>query len=247
MIIDHQRRFMNVLLSAEPSDDDLRELGGLKERWLLYRDMIRKRMRNMIAVGLKRTVAALGEERYHALYDAWLDEGAPRTRYIREIVPLFAEASIPRLEADEDVPRWAAELMRYEATRWLVGYEDVAFPEDYEEFAFEKTAVLNPTIRLLRFDHRVHRPLSEGETEYAQAPCAVAVYRNRVDDKIYSWAPNPLSADLLEGFLAGDAPVTEVVKKACEARGVAIDAKFIESLGTMFADLISRTMVLGSR
>ncbi len=247
MIVDHQRTFMNVLLSAEPSESDLEKLGGLRERWLLYRDMIRKRMRNMIAVGLKRSVGAIGEARYHQLYDAWLDEGQTRTRYIREIVPMFADFAVPRLEADPKVPRWAIELLRYEATRWLVGYEDIAFPEEVADFAFEKAPVMNPTLRLLRFEHRVHQQLEEGATQYAPSKCAVAVYRSRDDDKIYSWVPNPLSADLLEAFLAGDEPVTTVVQRVCGARGVLIDEKFIESLGTMFADLISRTMVLGSR
>jgi hypothetical protein len=237
---------MNVLLSAEPSESDLEKLGGVRERWLLYRDMIRKRMRKMIAVGLGRSVAALGEERYHALYDAWLDAGETRTRYIREIVPMFAEFAVPRLNADKDVPRWAVELVQYEAARWLVGYEDVAFPEDVGEFAFEKVPVLNPTLRLLHFEHRIHEPLEEGAPEYPHSPCAVAVYRNRDDDKIYRWVPNALTADLLEGFLEGEEPVTEVVKRVCEARAVPIDAKFIESLGATFAKLITRTMVLGS-
>lgn len=247
MIVDHQRRFMNVLLSAEPSEDDLSRLGGLRERWLLYRDMVRKRMRNMIRVALRRSVDAIGEGRYVELYDAWLAEEAPRTRYIREIVPAFTEHALPRLGADPKVPRWALELMKYETARWLVGYEDAAPPAEVSDFDFEKTPVMNPTLRLLRLAHRVHEPLNEGETDYADSACAIAVYRNRDDDKIYTWVPNALSADLIEGFLASDAPVTDVVRRVCEARGVSIDPKFVESLGSMFADMISRTMVLGSR
>jgi hypothetical protein len=238
---------MSVLLAAEPSEDDLRELGGLRERWLLYRDMIRKRMRGMIASGLPRSVEALGKARYGAHYDAWLDEAAPRTRYIREIVPAFADFLLPRLAADGKLPRWLPELVRYEATWWRVGYADAAWPTDASELSFEKRPLLNPTATLLRFEHRVHEKLPEGETDYPPSPTAALVYRNRDDDKIYTWVPNPLSADLIDAFIAGEESLTDVVKRVCAARDVSIDAKFVESLGTMLADLVSRTVILGSR
>jgi hypothetical protein len=247
MIVDHQRRFMSVILSAEPSEDDLRELGGLRERWLLYRDMVRKRMRNMIASGLPRSVALLGTEAYGAHYDAWLDEVAPRTRYIREIVPAFADHVVPRLARDPNVPRFIPELVRYEATWWRAAYDDSPWPTDVEELAFEKRPVLNPTVALLRFEHRVHEKLREGETDYAPSPVAILVYRNRDDDKIYTWVPSALCADLVEGFLHGEVSLTDVAKRISEARGVAIDAKFVENLGTMLADLVTRTVLLGSR
>jgi len=245
MIVDHQRRFMSVLLAAEPSEDDLKKLGGLRERWLLYRDMVRKRMRNMIKAALPRTVAALGQEKYVALYDAWLDEVAPRTRYIREIVPAFAEFAIPRLNADKDAPRWLGELARYESTWWLVGYDDALWPDEVEEFAFETRPVMNPTLRVLRFEHRVHEKLPEGETDYPVKPHGVVLYRNRDTDKIFAWVPNALSTDLIEGWAEGKDSVADVVKRVCEAREVPIDPKFIESLGTMLADFIQRTMILG--
>jgi hypothetical protein len=41
--------------------------------------------------------------------------------------------------------------------------------------------------------------------------------------------------------------LTDVAKRISEARGVAIDAKFVENLGTMLADLVTRTVLLGSR
>jgi hypothetical protein len=245
MIVDHQRRFFGVLLSAEPSEDDLAKLGGQPERWLLYRDMIRKRMRNMIKSGLPRTVEALGADRYLTSYDAWLAEAAPRARYIREIIQEFAEFAIPRWAADDSGPKWLPELARFESTWWHVGYENVVWPSSVGEFAFEKRAVMNPTLRLMRFGHRVHEKLSEGETEYPAKNCAVVVYRRPDNDRIFSWVPNALSADLIEGWLKGDEIVADVVKRVCEARDVTIDQKFIESLGTMLADFIERSIVLG--
>lgn len=247
MIVDHQRHFMQVMLSAEPPAEALEKLGGQPERWLTYRDMVRRRMRGMIRAGLSRTTAAIGEPAYEATYEAWLDDAPPRTRYIREIVPAFAAFAIPRWVADEEVPGWVVDLARLEAAKWEVGYIDVEWPEAPGDFAFEKVAVMNPTLRQLRLDHPVQKKLDEGETAYAPKATAVMVYRKQEDDRIYTWFPNALSADLVDGWLAGDAPVTEVVKRVCADHDTAITEEFIESLGGMLAEFIEQGMVLGAR
>ncbi len=247
MIVDHQRRFMQVLLDAEPPAEALEKLGGLPERWLTYRHMVRRRMQGMIKSGLPRTVTALGDARYQATYDAWLDEAPPRTRFIREIVPAFADFAIPRWNADKDVPRWVIELGRLEAAKWEVGYIDVPWPEEPGEFTFEKMAVMNPTLRQLRFDHPVQKELEAGQTKYTPKATAVMIYRKSEDDRLYTWVPNALSADLVDGWLAGAETVADVVKRVCAKHDTAITEKFIESLGGMLADFIEQGIVLGGK
>jgi hypothetical protein len=247
MLVDYERDFVSILFDAEPSERAIERLGGLRERWLLYRDMVRSRMQKMIENGLPRTVKALGDERYGAMYAQWLAESPPRTRYIREIVPAFVAFATPRWNADESVPRWAIELAEYESTRWVVGQEHVEWPSDVSEFTFEKIAVMNPTLRLLRFEHRVSDPLPEGATDYERKKTAVIVYRRPDNDRIGAWIPNALSADLVEGWLREDASVAEVVKRVCAEKCAPIDENLVESLGTMLAGFLEKGIVLGGR
>jgi hypothetical protein len=243
-LADTQRAFSRVLLARSPAEADLSSLGGMRERWLLYRDMVRTRMRKMIATGIPRTVTALGEDAYGDLYDGWLDEAQPRTRYIREIVPAFVAFAIPRIE--RDARGFLADLARFESARWEVGYLDVSVPVDLAELSFEHPVTLNPTLRLLRLSHAVHaEPDPAGA--YEAKPTTLLVYRRLDDDKTAWWSPTPVYADIVEGLLAGTASITDVVKAAAEKHSVAIDPPFVETLGSTLAMLVERTVILGGR
>lgn len=241
MLIDVERRFVRVCFAKEPREDDLTALGGMRDRWLVYRHMVRARLRGMIANALVRTVAALGEEAWNAWFDRWLDEAPPRTRYIREIVPELLDYCLPRWERDPSVPPWMIELAKLEVTRWEVGYTD-AEPPEAGELAFEKVPVLSPAVHVLRFAHPVH----EKHETYAENPTWLCVYR-RADDKTAVWAIDAFTAGILESFAAGDRTITDTVKSVAAQLEIPLDEKLVQRIGTVLAELVQRGILLGAR
>jgi hypothetical protein len=243
MLVDTERRFIRICFTREPREDDLAALGGIRDRWLLYRHMVRARLRTMIESALKRTVPALGEGAWHGWFDRWLDEAPPRTRYIREIVPELVAYCLPRWESDTTIPAWVPELARLEAARWEVGYADAPLPVA-GELSFEKTAVLTPHVRVLRASHAVHRT----QASYEPEPGAVhlVVYR-RPDDRTAVWAVDDFTAALVEGLAPGNRNVTDTVKAAAAELDIPIDEKLVQRIGAVLAELVSRGILLGAR
>jgi hypothetical protein len=241
VLVDVERRFVRVCFAKEPREDDLTALGGMRDRWLVYRHMVRARLRGMIANALSRTVAALGEEAWASWFDRWLDEAPPRTRYIREIVPELLDFSLPRWERDASIPPWLIELARLESARWEIGYTDERAPTA-GELAFDKVPVLSAAVQVLRFAHPVH----EKRDAYPEQPTQLCVYR-RADDKTAVWAIDSFTAGILESFAAGDRTITDTVKSVAARLEIPLDEKLVQRIGTVLAELVQRGILLGAR
>lgn len=244
-LVDTQRSFLEVCFRREPPPEALANLGGEEHRWLLYRHMVRTRMRNMLASALKRTAAALGDEAWGRWYDRWLDEAPPRTRYVREITAEFVEFALPLWRGDPSVPPWVGELATVEATRWELGYLDVPMPTA-DEVAFEKIPVVSPLVRLLHVDHAVHRRRAEDDAPPERAPTHLCVYR-RADDRTGVWALDDFAAALLEAFTRGDQDITTCVKNVATAQAIPVDEALVQRLGTLLAEFVQRSILLGTK
>ena len=55
------------------------------------------------------------------------------------------------------------------------------------------------------------------------------------------------SRDLLRAWIPGDRTMTEAVQAVAQARGTAIDARFIDGLSSLLEDFLGRGILLGSR
>lgn len=243
-LLERNQAVTRVLFEAEPREADLAAIGS-RERWLLYREMVRSRLVRTTGSALPRTRDALGEARFEALYARFLAEAPPTTRYLREVASRFADWALPVLRADDDRPPWLPDLLRYEAARWTARYLEPADDPPVVEFAFDRPAVLTPTLRLLDLEWDVSKPPPEGEP-YPQRPTVAAVYRDR-DHRAAAWVPNATAAALLRVWLTGDFTMTEAVERVTEERGITITQSFLESLSGMLADFLERGLVLGSR
>ena len=245
MLVDTQRCFVEICFRREPPEEALDRLGGQRDRWLLYRHMVRTRMQGMIANALKRTVAALGEDAWNDWYARWLDEAPPRTRYIREIVPELVAFARPRWRQDPAVPAFVPELADMEATRFELGYLDAPIPEA-GEIAFEKTPVLSPFVRLLRVEHAVHRVRADDVEPPPKEPTTLCIYRT-ADDRTGVLPLDDFAATLLASFQHPDgADITTLVKRAAAHHSLPIDEPLVRRVGTLLADLLQRTILLGA-
>ena len=230
-----------VCFDLEPSETDLAALGS-KERWLVYRDLVRDRLVDVVGVALARTKRAVGDEAFGHAIDEWLATGGSKTRYFRYVPRELFEFAIPRWRNQE--PMWLSDLAQYEITTWDVRY---APPNRVPagEFAFDRIPVLNPAFEVLRLSYPVHQAPTP-PSGYEEEPAVLCVYRDK-NHKPIPWKLNPIAASLFEAWARADKPVTETVHEVAAAHNTEIGPAFVEKLSTMIADALERGILLGGR
>ncbi|MEM7138549.1 MAG: putative DNA-binding domain-containing protein [Myxococcota bacterium] len=241
MLSDRIATIERVCFSIEPSESDLAALGS-RERWLVYRSLVRQRLVHVVGVALRRTKNAVGADEFQAAADAWLAEGGTSTRYFRHVPRDFASHAAPRW-ARSTIP-WLAALADYEITTWDVRYAP-SLDEKVIEFAFDRVPVLNPALAVLRLDYPVHQ-VPTPSTGYAREETRLCIYRDSHHKPVPS-SLNPIAASLVEGWARADKTVAETVHDVAAAHDVEIGPTFVDKLSGMIADFLNRGIIVGAR
>ena len=239
MLAERAEAMQRVCFGSEPSEADL-ELLGSRERWLVYRDLVRNRLNHVIGVALARTKSAVGKDAFQTTIDRWYAGGGPTTRYLRYIPSELAEFAIPIWQRTE--APWIADLAGYEISAWEVrhGPRD---PTPSHEFAFDHKPVVAKAVKVLRLAYPVQeKPTPEGG--YEPDPTILCLYRDK-NHKAVPRKLNPMAADLLDAWGAADQTVAESVQSVASAHGTEIGPDFVEKLSTLIADFIERDILLG--
>ena len=239
MLSDTAKAMQRVCFDSEPSEADL-DLLGSRERWLIYRDLVRTRLTGVIEAALPRTKAATGEGSFRRVIDEWLSTGGPKTRYFRHVPNELAAFAIP-LWGETATP-WIADLARYEIACWSVRH---APPDPIPEadFAFETRPVTGTAIRVLRLDHRVHEAPTPDDG-YARDSVILCIHRNETHRAVPQ-VLNPLAADLLEAWQRSEETVAESIQRIAANHGTEIGPAFIEKLSTLITSFIQQGVLLG--
>ncbi|GAB4213691.1 MAG: hypothetical protein OHK0013_37790 [Sandaracinaceae bacterium] len=236
----HLEAFSRVLFEPIPPEADLATLGpARRDRFLLYRELVRSRFREIVATALPRTTALVGRERMDALVEARVSESPPTSRFFREVVHGLIAPDDPRLphEAHPHV----GDLVRLELAQWRAVWDD---PPELPaiEFDFARPPVVAPT--LVRLDlawsvHRADRPIEPGTFH-------VAVYRRRDGTTETRWM-NRFLASILDAWMAAEEPAIDGVRSALAGLGAEPTPELVEQMSAMLAELLERGGVLGSR
>ncbi|MCS6797998.1 MAG: putative DNA-binding domain-containing protein [Myxococcota bacterium] len=239
---DYERTFLRVCFDAAPAEPDLERLGGLRDRWLLYRRMVRARLREMLEKGLPRTLEAVGNAAWQRAVDAWLARRPPRTRFIREVVPDFAAFAATHWREEPAIAPFGPDLTRYEATRWEVGYRDVA-PRRLAAVAFDAPLDVYDACESLELQWAVHEEL---ETAPVRRVVTLCVYRSPATDRVGWIALSPFGAALLDRARRRlDPTLADSVRRAAELTGRPVDAALVTEVGGLLAMLVERGLVAG--
>lgn len=235
--------FARVLFDDSPATPDLERLsapgGASRDRFLLYRELVRSRLRDLVATALPRTTALLGRARMDAIAEARLSASPPPTRFFREVVPHLFSPDAPDLSSDAH-PH-ADELARLELAQWCAIWEEHALPAA-AEFDFAGTPVTHPGLRRLTLGWSVHRP----ESPIEQGTFHVVVYRRRDHVVETRWMGAALAA-ILDQWRAGQLPAIEGVRVGLASVGKEPTPALVEEMSGMLAELLERGGVLGSR
>ena len=237
-----QRHFTDLCFSRQPREQDLASLGGRRDRWVLYRTMVRQRLLRMLESGLPRTVQNLDAELWLEITQAWLDEDPPTTRFIRDVVPAFV-AHFDRQPTHPLEPRWLRDALHYECARWTASYDVRPVDGDPATFSFDLPALINPTVRLLVVEHRVHQSPTDG---FADGKTYLAVYRRR-NDRVAALTLAERTHAWLDALRSSDGKTSETIQNVARKRRETIDAAYVEALGTSLATLVEQDIVLGGK
>lgn len=239
MLADTAQAMQRVCFDSEPSEADLSLLGS-RERWLIYRSLVRTRLNGVIEAALPRTKAAIGEDALGRVIGEWLSTGGPKTRYFRDVPKELADFAIPIWRDTSE--RWIADLARYEITSWSVRHAPPD-PTPEAELTFDTRPLVGAAVAVLRLEHPVHESPTP-DTGYARDPVALCISRN-AKHRAVPRILNPVAADLLEAWQQGEETVAESVQRVAAAHGTQIGPAFIEKLSTLMADFITQGILLG--
>lgn len=241
MLGETAKAMQRVCFESEPSEADLALLGS-RERWLVYRDLVRTRLIGVIEAALPRTKAAIGKDALARIVDEWLGTGGPTTRFFRHVPNELADFAIP-IWRDTAV-EWVPDLASYEITRWTVRHAP-SDPIPDVELSFERRPLVGAAVAVLRLDHPVHVAPTP-EAGYGHEPLILCVSRNTTHRAV-SQKLNPLAADLLEAWQRGEETVAEAVERVAAEHDIQIGAAFVEKLSALIADFIDDGIIVGGR
>ncbi len=237
-----QEAFTRVCFDETPQEADLALLADDRERWLMYRRMVRHRLFEMARSGLPKTAELLGKARFSEAVARYLAQHGPRSRFLRDIVRELLGAALPAWEADASLPAHLSELARYEAAKWEVGSAELELGE-VGEFDFEAKPVLNPTLRTLTLWHRVDKdPKAPPRLE---EPHTAIVYRKPGSSRVFTYVLNEIGGRLFAAWSSG-LGCADGARRVLAELGREPDARFLDGRAGVLADLIEQKIILGS-
>lgn len=244
-----QRAFTRLCFDREPSEADLAMLDDDPARWRMYRKMVRSRLFKMMRSGLPKTVEVVGKESFDEAVVVYLAEHAPQTRFIREIVHELVAHTIPTWKKRDELPPHLIDLMRLEDVKWAVSsLEWPNTPETAEELDFEARPVLNPTVRDISLSHRVDK--DHREPVALDGAHRALVYRKPDSTRLFTYVLNPMGSQLFDAWrraaLDGGS-FADGTREVLAANERQPDARFIDGMATVLADLVEQSVFLGSR
>lgn len=245
--IDRQRAALRVCFAATPSSSDL-ELLGHEERWLLYRTMVRARLRDLVEQALPRSIAAIGSATFGRLFDRWLAEAPPRARFFRDVASEFA-TFVLRVGIEVEDPARVHDLIAYERALWIVRDlpdEDAA---DVVPLAFDRVPVLCSAFHVVVLSSSFDAVVGyrENVAEAVSEECRhVLVYRRPDSDRVETLRLNPIAYEFVSRMTERNEPLAESVRAIAHARGIPIDPSYLEKVSAMLATFAERGVLRGS-
>lgn len=232
--------------------EDVEAILEAPPRLAVYRRLVRNNLVEVVRRMMPRARARMNdasERAFDASLDAFLDEVAPRTHYLRDVPSEFLAWATPRWRARPELPEWLRELAMHELVHFEVAASPVArgpASRDPGEVELDRPLVFAEAKRLVHYAHAVHA--LPGEVDDRSAPPArsvsLLVYRD-LEHTVRFLELTPLASAILARLFAGE-PLGEALAPACAGLGIALDEAILADTARLLADLGERRVLLGS-
>lgn len=224
---------------------DVDQLSALGARQLfIYRRHVRKVLARGIRKQIPRTAARLGGA-FDTWVARWIEADGPRSRYFRDVAFEMVAWALPRWAGDPEIPSFLGDLARHELVWFEVGTTPASEAREAHEITLDHGVRFDDAVRLVRYEHAVHR-LEESEEARdvaAREPTALLVYRDEEHDARFLEL-TPLAAAILERLLAG-ATLRDAVVEGAAALSHPVDASVTQGTAALLEDLRERGALLG--
>jgi hypothetical protein len=240
-----QAEAMALCLAQDPSTHGRGELDRERDKWAIYRHMVRHRLLEMVRRALPRTISTVGEENLAVCFSRYLQDTGPISRYIRDTVTEFASYAEACWRSSDQVPAIATSLIRYESECWSRAYVPAVFPSQVAEFSFELPILLNPTLSVLQLDYPAHQ--ATVSISSPAEPTSIGIFRHPDTHRVHTWNLTPLSRELLLAWQAhATLPAEQVVRGTLKALQRDPTPGLIDGLCDMLTGFLEHKLVLGS-
>ena len=196
--------FQRVCLSETIDAADVAVLerggGGPRGRLLLYRDLVRIRLRDLVSAAFPRTTRARSGRRRWTRSPTHTSpqDRTNRSRFFREHAETFAAWALERLPSE---PAWTRDLLVLEAAQWQANYRPSPPPAAMTAFDLELVPIASRTLQLLETSWSVH---TSGDDAPQPGTFRLAVYRR----------PRSPRRDAMDGHDLGVAPRRSRARRA---------------------------------
>lgn len=246
-LVDDQRAFARMCLDPAPDPRDLARLRAPTARLMVYRNMVRGRLVELVGDAMPRAREAVTTADLNAMMGAFLATRPHLTRYIREVTPRF----VAWLGANRDVlpvslAPWWLDLARYESAVLAMNIANDPTGDGVVDFDMALPVALTTAQKLLRVGWTVHetdiRPVDE------KGGLALLVYRDPQRLSIETFVLSPIAGDIYEAWVANPTrSATENVQGVLARHHASAGQVFIESFAELVGDFLDRGVILGSR
>jgi hypothetical protein len=234
------------LARNEVAPADARALQRDFSRLLVYRQLVRRNLRDALESTIPRSIARLGA-RFDADFAEFLRVAPPVSRLLKDLTPRFLEFAAPRWARDPSVPAYLADLAQHEALQIEVATL-LARPKDHvsAELSLDECVEFIDAVRLVHYAWAVHR-LPEDMTSRAvpeRAAVSLLVYRSPEHEVRYLEL-GAFAAQLLSGLLGARLTLGAAVTGAAHQLGLPLEAELLGATARLLADLAERGALLG--
>ncbi len=213
-------------------------------RLAFYRRLVHGALDECMGSILPRTAARLGERFWREVRLFYAERG-PRTHYLRDVPTEFLAWWADR-PWPEDLPAYALDLARHEATSIEVGAAlDGGGRPAVAALELGRPVVFQEATALRRYRHAVHRLPEDPEdrSEPEAVPVALLAYRDAEHELRYLEL-SPVAAAIL-GRLLGGVTLQEAIVGGAGEGGVPVDDALLQGVAVLLGDLAERGALLG--
>ncbi|MEM9457291.1 MAG: DUF692 family multinuclear iron-containing protein [Myxococcota bacterium] len=218
-------------------------------RLLVYRSLVRAGLMSVVRSFIPRTIARLSEDGFVRVFDAWLHQAPPRSRYLRDAPGELVAWARTAWPADAAVDDYLVDLARLEILESEIDAapDDPPPPDTQAQLVLDQPLVFCGALRIADFEHAVHTlpPEDDDRSAPPREPTTLLLYRD-TEHEVRTLHLSPLARAVLRRLVEQGQTVAEALPGGATDAGETMDDAVLGRMSALLADLAERGILRGS-